>query len=167
MGSVINTNSSSLLDKWFTPQQLSVLGIDLEGIKSYQRNSILLSGQHKNWMDLFLHTDIITTYCEIVGITPIFINLSLDKPFTKLIQSKKYSITELPESVKNIFTQPLAPDEAIQQYIDSFIQLHKSDLWANFNDPWKSHWIDRATDNSHPGPKSHQWMADQIISHLT
>jgi hypothetical protein len=101
------------------------------------------------------------------GIVPIFIDLALDKKFTELIQSKNYSITDLPDSVKKIFTQPLATDQAIQQYIDAFIQLHNSSIWANFSDPWKLHWIDRGIDNSHPGPQSHQWMADKIISHLT
>ena len=166
MGSVVNTQSRAAPGTWFTPQQLSVLGIDVEGVRAYQRNSILLSGQHKNWMDMLLYTDIIATYCVLKGIVPIFIDLSLDKTFTSLIQSKKYSITELPKIVKNIFTQELAPDEVIQQYIDSFIQLHNPSIWANFNNPWKTHWIDHASDNLHPGPRSHQWMADQLISYL-
>jgi len=166
MGSVVNTQPRVDASKWFTPQQLNVLGIDIEGVKSYQRNSILLSGQHKNWMDIFLYTDIIATYCSLKGTVPIFIDLSLEKTFTNLIQSKKYSITDLPNLVKSIFTQKLAPDLAIEKYIDSFIQLHNPSIWANFSDPWKMHWIDRASDDCHPGPKSHQWMADQIISHL-
>jgi hypothetical protein len=167
MGSVVSTHSIADPNKWFTPQQLRVLGIDVEGVKAYQRNSILLAGKHKSWMDIFLYTDIITTYCVLKGIVPIFVDLALDKTFTQLIQSKKYSIKELPDSVKNIFTQELASDHVIQRYIDSFIKLHNPDIWANFTDPWVKHWIDKATDNSHPGPRSHQWMADQIISHLT
>jgi len=151
----------------FTSQQLKVLGIDVEGVRTYQRNSILLTGRHHSWMNMFLYTDIIITYCMLNGIVPVFIDLALDKKFTELIQSKNYSITELPDSVKNIFTQQLAPDPAIQQYIDSFIQLHNPDVWVNFSNPWKVHWTDRATDSLHPGPKSHQWMADQLIFHLT
>ena len=37
------------------------------------------------------YTDIIVTYCLLKNITPLFIDLALDRPFTGLIQSKKYS----------------------------------------------------------------------------
>ena len=167
MGSVVSTHSHPDPNTWFPPKTLEVLGIDSSGLKNYQKYAILLAGEHKSWMDVFLYSDIISTYCAHKGITPIFIDLALDQEFTNLIQSKKYSITQLPNSVKTILNQQLASDETIQKYIDTFLQLYNPDLWANFTDPWVKHWIDKATDNSHPGPRSHQWMADQIISHLT
>lgn len=163
MMSNISTSPNGSLDSY----ALKMLGISSTGLAEYKKYSLLLNGQHKNWLDIFLYTDIIITYCLLNKITPLFIDLALDRPFTSLIQSKKYSNLNLPNSVKEIFTYELASDETVQKYIDIFCQLHAPAFWVNFNNPWQENWIDTASDYQHPGPQSHQWMADQIISYLT
>lgn len=40
------------------------------------------------------------------------------------------------------------------------------DDWINMTDAWKKNLIDRATDNLHPGEKSHRWLAEKIKQHL-
>ena len=163
----IMSNISASPNGSLDPYALKMLGISSDAFSDYKKYALLLNGQHKNWLDVFLYTDIIATYCLLNNITPIFIDLALDRSFTSLIQSKNYLGANLPDSVKKIFTHELASDHAVQKYIDIFCQLHAPDLWANFNDPWQENWIDKASDNQHPGPRSHQWMADRIISYIT
>jgi len=163
----IMSNISASPNGSLDPYALKMLGISSDAFSDYKKYALLLNGQHKNWLDVFLYTDIIATYCLLNNITPIFIDLALDRSFTSLIQSKNYLGANLPDSVKKIFTHELASDHAVQKYIDIFCQLHAPDMWVNFNDPWQENWIDTASDYQHPGPQSHQWMANRIISYLT
>lgn len=42
----------------------------------------------------------------------------------------------------------------------------QADKWINLENSWVINRIDLATDNQHPGPKSHQWMAQQILGSI-
>jgi len=48
---------------------------------------------------------------------------------------------------------------------DKIGHIH-ADRWLNLYNPWSQNRIDFATDNIHPGEKSHKWMADSIIKFI-
>ena len=59
-------------------------------------------------------------------------------------------------------------DQEIQKYYqelhDKLVPLQND--WINLTDSWRNNLIDRATDNLHPGEKSHRWLAEKIKQYL-
>lgn len=51
-----------------------------------------------------------------------------------------------------------------QELNTKLVPLQK--YWINMVDSWSKNMIDRATDNCHPGEKSHKWLAEQVKQYL-
>ncbi len=60
------------------------------------------------------------------------------------------------------------PDSDIKEYHHRLVDLLDPTLdhWVNLGNSWKKNISDTATLGHHPGPKSHKWLSDIIISHI-
>ena len=72
------------------------------------------------------------------------------------------------EFTQNMLEFERNPDSEIRIFYQNLHEKLVPTLgyWANIFNNWKSNTVDIATEGHHPGVKSHQWMADQVITYL-
>jgi hypothetical protein len=72
------------------------------------------------------------------------------------------------EFTKDMLEFDFKDDQEIRKYYQELNNklLPLQDDWINMTNSWSKNMIDFATDNCHPGEKSHRWLAEQIKQHL-
>lgn len=145
-------------------------GITLTHFKTYLKYSTLLHRHHKLFHDVMQYIDIIYHACLDRNIRPCFINAGIFKRLAMYIMSNQtFSINNMPSSVKELLDVNTLDDFAIIKQLTVWREIyqHTEDYWLNFGEPWVGHWQDRASDNSHPGPLSHNAFSKKIIEYIT
>jgi hypothetical protein len=157
------------VDEIFRRQEIQRLGLDKKELEIFLKYKILLTGRYKQFHDLFKYVDIIYQYSQHKNIQVVFINSGIDQFVTKFVQSDETTVSKMPNLLKDMFVLKTTPDATVQLYIESWKKIYHQtkNYWVNFDQPWNpKQWCDLATDNNHPGEKSHQVLALDIIEFL-
>lgn len=129
----------------------------------------MLNGDYSNIIELVRYCKILHCLAEKCKTTVIFVNGlvpwqdDLTKPLTQDLS------TLLSTYSKTILDFDHRDDAEITEFF-SKLQTHfgrlDQSLWVNLFEPWNKNLLDRGTDNLHPGPRSHQWMADRVQNYI-
>jgi hypothetical protein len=128
----------------------------------------MLTGDHKALLDLAYFCQILIQYFSnkvifLNGLLPITTDLFCPLP------TENYNMyTYFSDFTKSVLEFNDKPDDDIKKYHTQLVQAFQPSLgnWANIDNSWKKNIVDVATEGHHPGPKSHRWAADQIISRV-
>ena len=135
-------------------------------------HQILLMLNHEwHWvMEVVRYINILSTYPNVKFINSI---CHWDTGFFeqfKILKDKKFLPNEITKYTQSILNVSNRDDNEINNLfqnvmITEYTQVGniQADKWVNLYNPWASNKIDLGTDNQHPGPKSHHWMAQQIL----
>ena len=176
---------SELSRHWLYP------GLDLEfPITAGIRNDLkyldffLPQQQAKEFIDMFRYLNhdyhnilLLINYCKILE------NLAQDKcqlifinglipwtPELRHLESTRDPQRYFSKYTKNLLSINQLPDDDIKKFFEAIsteiVKLDKS-KWINMFSTIMDSAVDLATDNIHPGPVTHQNLANNIIKHLT
>jgi hypothetical protein len=134
--------------------------------KKFNETLSMLTGDYRACLD-------ISTYCKtLIKLSPpeqkiIFVNGLLPwtqelifPPATPFDMSKIFS-----QFTKDMLEFDCRDDHEILTYFYNLSSELTTNLknWVNIDKSWQSQLLDSATLGHHPGPKSHYWLADQVI----
>lgn len=145
-------------------------GMILDHFKTYIKYTTLLHRYHKLFHDVMQYVNIIYHACLDQDIRPCFINAGIFKRLTLYIKNNQtFSIDNMPDPVKELLIVNLSNDFTITKQLTVWKEIYQrtKDFWLNFDEPWMGYWQDRASDNSHPGPLSHDIFSKKIIEYIT
>ena len=137
-------------------------------------NAILLLNHDWHWiMEIVKYVTILTENSSVRFINSI---CPWDKGFWQLFDDfaeREFIPSELTLYAQKLLNIQNRNDEQINKIFQKNIinQYRRigniqKDKWLNLEDSWTRNKIDLATDKLHPGPKSHQWMAQLILKDL-
>jgi hypothetical protein len=132
---------------------------------------LLLNHDYQNIIDLISYCKILNIMAQQTNTKIFYINGlvpwtdDLTKPLTDDLS------TSLSDYTKNVLLDfDSRDDNEIVKYFTNlqtkFNQLDQTN-WINLFDSFFKNTVDKGPEGHHPGINSHQWMADQIITHLT
>jgi len=139
--------------------------------KSILRNLVsLLNHDYQNIVDLISYCKILNILAQQTNTKIFYINGlvpwtdDLTRPLTDNLDRS------LSDYTKNILDFDSRDNDEIVKYFNDlqikFNQLDQTN-WINLFDSFLNNVVDKGPKGHHPGIKSHQWMANQIITHLT
>tara|TARA_A100000164_G_scaffold127354_1_gene112922 strand:- start:363 stop:1124 length:762 start_codon:yes stop_codon:yes gene_type:complete len=148
-------------------------GLTVKNPQDLHKTLLMLNHEWHWLMEVVRYVNILSTYPNVKFINSI---CHWDTGFFeqfKTLQDREFlpnELTEYTQFILNIHNRDdnqindLFQNVMINEYTKAGdIQANK---WVNLYNPWKNNKIDRGIDNQHPGPKSHQWMAQQILGSI-
>jgi hypothetical protein len=133
---------------------------------------LLLNHDYQNIIELIDYCKILNELADQKKTKIFYINglipwtNDLNTPLTSATTSLNDSLSKY---TKQILDFDRRDDEEIIKYFNDlhlkFKQLDQSN-WINLFDSFLKNIVDTAPQGNHPGTRSHQWMADQITTHL-
>jgi hypothetical protein len=132
---------------------------------------LLLNHDYQNIIDLIGYCKILNTMSQQTNTKIFYINGLV--PWTDDLT--RLPTTDLSNSLSNYTKNVLLDfnsrdsDEIIKYFNNLQTKFNKLDQtnWINLFNSFLNNVVDHGPEGHHPGIKSHQWMADQIITHLT
>jgi hypothetical protein len=136
--------------------------------KKFYNTLTMLTGDYRESIDVITFCNTLKSLMK-SGQHVVFVNglvpwgkdlIQLDDP-TDLYKS-------MSEFTKDMLEFDFKDDQEIRKYYQELNNklLPLQDDWINMTNSWSKNMIDFATDNCHPGEKSHRWLAEQIKQHL-
>lgn len=136
----------------------------------FEQTIRILNHDYQNIIDLITYCGILIELASINSTKVVFINGLVPWKNDILIELGLDLSKSLSDYTKEILDFDTRCDEEIiscfNKLNQEFSKLDQS-KWVNLFDSFKTNKLDVASDGSHPGIKSHQWMADQLSTYLT
>jgi hypothetical protein len=128
----------------------------------------MLTGDYKTLLDLAYFCQILMQY---FANKVIFLNglLPITTDLISALPTENHNMhTHFSDFTKSVLEFDDKPDTDIKKYHTQLVQAFfpSLDNWANIDNSWQKNIVDIATEGHHPGPKSHRWAANQIISQV-
>ena len=148
-------------------------GLNIKNLQDLHQALLMLNHEWHLLMEVVRYVNILSTYPNVKFINSI---CHWDTGFFeqfKTLKDKEFLPNELTEYTQFILNVSNREDNQINDLfqnimINAYTKAGniQADKWVNLYDPWKNNKIDTGIDNRHPGTKSHQWMAQQILGSI-
>jgi len=148
-------------------------GLTIKNPQDLHQTLLMLNHEWHWLMEVVRYVNILSTYPNVKFVNSI---CHWDTGFFEQFETfidKEFLPNDLTEYTKFILNVSSRDDSQINDLFQNIMINEytrtgniQADKWVNLYDPWKNNKIDRGIDNLHPGPKSHQWMAQQIIGSI-
>ena len=148
-------------------------GLNIKNPQDLRQTLLMLNHEWHLLMEVVRYVNILSTYPNVKFINSI---CHWDTGFFgqfKTLKDKEFLPNELTEYTQFILNVSNRDDNQVNDLFQNIMINEytkagniQADKWVNLYNPWKNNKIDLGTDNQHPGPKSHQWMAQQILGSI-
>ena len=148
-------------------------GLNIKNPQDLHQKLLMLNHDWHLLMEVVRYVNILSTYPNVKFINSI---CHWDTGFFeqfKTLKDKEFLPNELTEYTQFILNVSNRDDNQVNDLFQNIMINEytkagniQADKWVNLYNPWKNNKIDLGTDNQHPGPKSHQWMAQQILGSI-
>lgn len=137
--------------------------------KNLKNLLLLLNHDYQNIIDLISYCKVLNSLTQQRNMHIVHINGLV--PWTDdLIHGELKDLSQqLSDYTKNLLDFDNRNDDEIIKYLYKLREKFKElDLtnWVNLFDSFSANMVDKGTEGHHPGIQSHQWMANQVITHL-
>lgn len=148
-------------------------GLSIKNPEQLYKTLLMLNHEWHWLMEVVRYVNILSTFSNVNFINSIcHWDIGFFEQF-KTFKDKEFLPNELTKYTQFILNISNRDDNQINDLfqnvmINEYTKVGniQADKWVNLYDPWASNKIDLGTDNQHPGPKSHQWMAQQILGSI-
>ena len=134
---------------------------------------LLLNGDYQNLLELVTYSNILEQIAKDYDTNIVFINgiVLWTKDMFEYYNTDEALQEALSDYAKEVYDNDVRPASVVSQFhkklVDKTVTLNK-DLWVNLCESMFKITFDFAPeDGVHPGPKTHQLLAEKIIKHLT